>query len=349
MKATFVSSAAVSQAMRYSMLRMQSELVKAQQEVSTGRVADVGLALGARTGQSVSLARDIDRLNGLLDTNGLVDARLTSTQAGLTQLHASAETFLGTLASSFSTSTGATVVRQDAAATLAQLTGILNTGLNGEYLFAGINTDVKPLDDFNAPGSTGKAAFDAAFAGYFGFAETDPQAATISAADMETFMASVVEPQFLGAGWQANWSSATDQTMVTRIGLNETARTSVSGNESGVRKLAMAAAMVQQFVGTGFGAGAEKAVVDRAVALVSEAMAEIADIQSATGLAEQRVAEASERLTMQIDIFERHVLELEAVDPYEASTRVSALLGQIELSYSLTARIQELSLARFLT
>ena len=43
------------------------------------------------------------------------------------------------------------------------------------------------------------------------------------------------------------------------------------------------------------------------------------------------------------------MLELEAVDPYEASTRVSALLGQIELSYSLTARIQELSLARFLT
>lgn len=348
MKVSYVSSAAVSQAMRYSMLRMQAELVKAQQEATTGRVADVGLALGGRTGQSVSLARDIDRLGGLIDSNALVDARLTSTQAGLTQLHDGAQTFFATLTASFSSEVSVGTVRTDAQATLEQLTGILNSSLNGEYLFAGINTDVKPLDDFNMAGSPAKAAFDAAFLAEFGFAQSDPQAAGITAAAMEAFLAGSVEAQFLGAGWSANWSRATDQTMVTRIGLNETARTSVSANESGIRKLAMAAAMVAEFVDRGFSADAEKAVIERAVALVSEAMAEIAQTQSATGLAEQRVAEATERLTVQIDIFERHVIKLEGVDPYEASTRVSALLGQIELSYSLTARINELSLARFL-
>ena len=57
------------------MLRAQSELTKAQKEVSTGRVADVGLALGARTGQSVSFERDLDRLKGIVDSNALVSAR----------------------------------------------------------------------------------------------------------------------------------------------------------------------------------------------------------------------------------------------------------------------------------
>ena len=61
MKASFVSSSAISQAMRYSMLRMQAELAKAEKVVSSGWVADVGLALGARTAQSVSLARDVER------------------------------------------------------------------------------------------------------------------------------------------------------------------------------------------------------------------------------------------------------------------------------------------------
>ncbi len=58
MKASYVSSQAITQALRYSMSRMQSELVVAQKEVATGRVADPGLTLGARTGQSVSLARE---------------------------------------------------------------------------------------------------------------------------------------------------------------------------------------------------------------------------------------------------------------------------------------------------
>ena len=64
MKSTFVSTAAISQAMRYSLMRAQSELTKAQKEVSTGHFADIGLALGSRTGQSVSFERDLERHEG---------------------------------------------------------------------------------------------------------------------------------------------------------------------------------------------------------------------------------------------------------------------------------------------
>ena len=44
----------------------------------------------------------------------------------------------------------------------------------------------------------------------------------------------------------------------------------------------------------------------------------------------------------------RHINLLEAVDPAEASTRISLLLTQIETAYSLTARIQRLSLLNYL-
>jgi flagellar hook-associated protein 3 FlgL len=39
---------------------------------------------------------------------------------------------------------------------------------------------------------------------------------------------------------------------------------------------------------------------------------------------------------------------LEGVDPYEASSRLSALMNQIETAYAMTGRIQKLSLLNYL-
>lgn len=347
MKTSSVSTLSLSQSLRHSLLRNQSELAKAQKEATTGRVADVGLALGARAARSVSFARDMERLGTIIDSNALAASRLSSTQDALGQMADVAQGFLKTLTASTSGSVPATVTLTDARATLEALTAILNTAFSGEYLFAGINTDVTPVNDFDAPASPAKAAFDAAFLAHFGFAQSDPAAQNITAGQMDAFL-TAVEPQFLGAGWQANWSNASDQGIVSRIALNETAETSANANELGIRKLAMAAATIMDLFSGEVGDEARNALVSRAVSLVGESLADIASLQSRLGITETRVKNASERLTMQVDLFERHILDLESVDPYEASTRVSTLLSQIETSYALTARIQQLSLTRFL-
>ena len=166
---------------------------------------------------------------------------------------------------------------------------------------------------------------------------------------MNNFMDTVVEPQFLGAGWQGNWSNATDQGIESRVALNETVQTSVSANNEGIRKLAMAAASVAAMFDSNVGETARNALLTRTVGLVGEAMADIANLRSETGIVENRVKNASDRLNMQVNLFEKNILQLESVDPYEASTRVSSLLTQIETSYALTARIQQLSLVKYLT
>jgi len=349
MKASFVSSAAISQAMRYSLQRMQVQLVGAQKEVSTGRVADAGLALGMRTGQSVSFQRDVDRLQTIVDSNEMIASRLSASQDALSQIITVSQKFLQTLAAGTSGVAADDVVIGEARGTLDGLTSILNSSLRGEYLFAGINTDVNPINDFSNPTSPNKAAFDAAFLAHFGFAQNDPLVAGITAADMDTFLDTVVEPQFLGAGWQTNWSNATDQQIVNRISLNETAPTSVSANQEGLRKVAMAAATLADLYGTDLSDDAREALVNRAIELVSEGLSAIANVQSATGVTENRVARATDRVKMQIDLFKNNILDMEAVDPYEASTRVNSLISQIEVSYALTARIQQLSLVNYLT
>lgn len=349
MKISFVSSAAVSHTMRYQMQRMQADLAASQQEMTSGRVADAGLALGARTGQSVSFARDVERLGGIVDSNSMIASRLSSTQTALSQITEVGRTFLGTLTSANSGDVSAGVARTDAQAMLQSLTSVVNQSLNGEYLFAGINTDVQPLADYTAAGSPAKAAFDAAFLAHFGFAKDDPAAAGIDAGQITAFIDTALDPLFLGAGWSGTWSSATDETIVSRIALNETTQSSVSANNPGVRKLAMAAAMIYELFDSPIGEGARAAVAERAVELVGEALGNIASTQSETGIIEQRVANATERLEMQVSIFKRSILNMEGVDPYEASTRVTALLAQIETSYMITARLQQLSLVRFLT
>jgi flagellar hook-associated protein 3 FlgL len=348
MKATSVSSAGISNAMRYSQMRMQVDLVKAQKELDTGRVADTGLALGARTAQSVTFARDLDRLKTIVDSNGLVTSRLTSTQDALSQVADLVQTLLSSLTSTASGDLTNKITSDSGTAALQSLTSILNTSINGEYLFAGTNTDVKPLDDFTAAGSPAKAAFDASFQTYFGFGQDDPAAANISAADMDNFLTTKIEPQFLDADW-SNWSNATDQPIVSRIALNETTETSVSANTDGIRKFAMAASLVSQLMNSNVSDDAKKTVVTRALSLVGESLSDLGQTRAQTGIVQQRVADANTRMDTQVDLFNKHILDLEGVDPNEAATRVNNLVTHIQTSFALTARIQQLSLLNFLT
>ncbi|CAI2933349.1 flagellar hook-associated family protein [Aminobacter niigataensis] len=350
MKTTFVSSAAVTSALRYSLLRQQSELAKAQKEASSGFVADTGLALGARTAQSVTLHRDLERLGGIVDSNGLVSARLSATQKALTQVGAAAQSFLSSLTSSASGDAAYALTQKSGRATLDTLTSVLNTSLNGEYLFSGTNTDVKPINDFK-PGSATKVAFDAAFAGYFGFNQNHADAQDITAADMNNFMTTVVEPMFLGTGWQAAgspWSNATNQGITSRITLNETTETSVSANNEGIRKIAMSAAIISDLLDSNVGNAARGALVTHAVSSIGEAISDIGQLEAQTGIIEQRVKSATDRINVQVDLYERYILDTEGVDYYVASARVADLVSQIDRSYALTARIQQLSLMKYL-
>lgn len=349
MKTSFVSSSAVSQALRYQMLRMQAELVQKQQEASSGKVADAGIALGARVGRTVSLERDIQHLKGIIDSNSLASNRLSATQEALTGVTEVAQKFLSTLMASASGVENTAVMQSEARSALDSLTSLLNTSLNGEYLFAGIDTDARPINDFSDPASANRVLFDQAFTGFFGFAPSDPQSAGITAAQMETFLDTEVEPQFLGTGWTDNWSTASDQKIVSRILPNDTAETSVTANTDGARRLMMAAASISAMLEGPLGSEAQGVLYNRAIALVGAGIADVANVAGQAGVAQNRVDDASERLSAQVDLSKKFLHTLEGVDPYEAATRVNDLLTQIETSYALTARIQQLSLIRYLS
>ncbi len=186
MKTTFISTQAVSSATRLSIMKMQAELAKNSKELGSGRWADVGLELGNKTGRTVSLRQDFARLDSIEDTNGLVSSRLDGSQAALEGVLKMAQDFSASLIGVRTGDTGADVIQDEAKNNLQALIASLNTSIDGEYLFAGIDTDVRPVTDYFAtpitPGTGPKAAVDDAFLTAFGIAQNDPAAVNITPA-----------------------------------------------------------------------------------------------------------------------------------------------------------------------
>lgn len=344
MKVSFVSSQAISQALRYQTLRMQAEIVKGQTETTTGRHADVGLALGALSGQTFSMAREIERIDGVIDANQLAKSRLSTTQVGLQQITEEAEKLIEGLVTARGDVGSGNIVRQQAKEVLGAVTSILNTQMSGQYIFAGINTDAKPITNYFDADSEARDAFESAFTLAF------PEPEDASADDILAFLEeNAVQEQFFGDGWNENWSNAADQQIISRITLGETAETSVSANNDAMRKIAMAASTIYTMLEAPLGQEARNAVLDKGMELLGSAIVDLANQQSFTGITEARIDSANERLSMQKDIFTRSISDMEGVDPYEALTNVNSLMAQLEISYAMTGRMQQMSLLRFLS
>ena len=97
MKTTHISTSALSEATRLSLVKLQAKLAQAQKEVTTGRLADVGLTLGYQTGQTISLRQDHARLQAITDTNAVTATRLDASQSSLQALAETSQKFLDQL------------------------------------------------------------------------------------------------------------------------------------------------------------------------------------------------------------------------------------------------------------
>lgn len=349
MKTSYISTSAISAATRSSVIKTQEKLAAAQKEVTTGRLADVGASLGYKTGQTISLRQDYARLKTIIDTNAVVSTRLSASQAALKSLSDDAQLFVGQLIGARNAESGPTVVQAQAKAALVSFTNTINTALDGAHLFAGINADVKPITDYYAnPTAQNRQSVADAFLASFGTTTGDPAIAAISAADMQTFLDGNFASLFEDPAWGADWSAAADQNAKSRISTSELIETSTNANTVAIRKLAKAFAMVADLGVDKLNRSAYAAVIDTAIRLAGEAVQDLAKEQARLGTAQERIKSANDRMSIQTNIMATHINLLERVDPFEASTRVAAIMTQVETAYAMTARIQNLSLLKYL-
>ncbi|MCY1707176.1 flagellar hook-associated family protein [Pannonibacter sp. SL95] len=349
MKTSYISTFTLSDSSRSLLQRQTANLAKLQIEISSGRKADIGLDLGARTGEAVSVRAEHTRLDAMIDTNALTASRLDVTQAALKDLLTTTQESLATLVAVRDSNGSASVAKGQAEGSLKLLISRLNTQLGGTYIFSGINTDAKPVTDYFAtPASASKTAVDAAFTGAFGFNQSNPGVATITPAAMTAFLNGPFDALFADPQWGATWSTATNQTMTSQISPAESLNSSVSANEKPMRQLAAAFTMMADLGAEGLGKETYKVVVDKAISLLGEAVVGVTNLKGEVGLAQSRVSAASDRLEVQTNILNKRVNSLELVDKEETAVRLNTAITQLETTYAVSSRIQRLSILNFL-
>jgi flagellar hook-associated protein 3 FlgL len=351
MKTSFISNLAVTNSMRQSVNQVQNELVDAQREVVTGRYNNLGEVLGGTTSRSLNLHRDVSMMNNILTTNSVVTQRLSSAQMAMQTISDAGQTGLNTLVALAGSTdkTQLSTAVQTLSDVLDQFTDAANTSVNGEYVLAGINTDDKPMGSYLSDDTGAKTAFDTAFQGYFGFSQSDPAAAGIDPTQMQDFITNTVEPMFLDPtasnyAWSTNWSSASDTPMTSRISKAEVVQTSTSVNAQGFKYLAMGAVVGMELMNLPVSSDTRAVVTNAAINYMGQAINGVDQERTELGLSENRVSMANETLQAQVNIVKLNLDDLEGVDVYDASTRITALTNQMEISYNLTARLSQLSL-----
>jgi flagellar hook-associated protein 3 FlgL len=347
MRTAFISTQALSTTLRSTVMQGQISLAEATTEATTGRHADVGEKLGALVGRDFSLRSDYERVSNLIDTNEIVAGRLDSTQEAISSLMEVAKTFNQQLYAARNTDGGANVLLPNAKTNMASLVDTLNTTLNGQYLFAGINTAVAPMSDY--AGSAAETAVDNAFLAYFGFPQSNTTAvAGITPAQMQDFLDTTFDAVFQDPSWSTNWSTASDQNTTSRISTTQVVETSGNANETGFRKLAAAYTMVLSLGGVALNQGAFQTMVDAASAKIGSAIYDLSLTGGRLGTSQQQIKDASERMAIQKDLFTSQINKMEAVDPAAASVRVTSLQNQIDMALRLTSELHRLSLVNYL-
>jgi flagellar hook-associated protein 3 FlgL len=342
MKTTSISSASISTGMQLTVQNSQVEIAKLQTESVTGTYADVGLELGTRTSTSIDYSRETARLQSITDANSLAEQRMSQSQLALTQISDSAQSLLDSnvALSGSSDSSSLQVASDTATSMLENFVSYANASINGEYIFSGINTDAQTVDDSFISDVT--SDFNTAFEDFKtanGIVSNDE----VSGEQMTTFLSDYSET----FDW-SSYTNASDTAMTSRISTSETVATSTSANSDGFKNLVLSALMTSQLVNSGLNSDALASLNTQATSLAGLAISGVTSQASLIGLSQERVEKANEAMSAQMSIIDTQLSGLVGVDTYDASVRLNTLLTQVETSYTITAKIQELSLVNFL-
>nr|BAT30844.1 flagellar hook-associated protein L [Fulvimarina pelagi] len=322
----------------------------AQKEVSTGRYADVGKSLGTSVARTISMRAELSNLEKLTTANTAIGQRFETMQAALGSVAETGESLLSSLISGSGTSVGFDINQRSATANIGQLVGALSGSFGSRYIFSGAKTDTPPIKADLAADYGTSAAFasvDAAWQAYV-TANAGGDPAQITAAQMESFLANEFEAVFDDANWAANWSDASDNQTVSRIGENDMMRSSASANDQSFRNIMKSYVMLSNFSGESLADETRQVLASSSIETLSKGLSQLTDLRSDIGLGEERIERANEGLKVQTAILKIGIGEEEEIDIYEAKTRIDSLMNTLEMSYALTARVSRLSLLNFL-
>lgn len=352
-----VSTLQLSMSNRTYVAKATKMLQQAGEELSNGVKSDVFGELGARAAQLLSLRAREENTQAYITSNEILGSKLQAMLTSVDAVRGETQSVLEVaLVNASRPSTGATALQDEARAALESVVATLNISYNGDYLFAGIDSDTTPLNRWNeasdATGTSPAAALGAIVgSGPTSAAEADDMIARIDAffASANSDPAENFEGTFFGGTPLLEAGGTPAGRITARIDEGQALEYGVQANDDGFREMLKGLAMLaitdvskisDETAYAHWMEGVNKALSGG----LDGALQASADI----GFNQQVVETTQTRLNDLSLVQKKQISTYESVDPYEAATMVKTLETQLDAAYSVTARLSQLSLLKFL-
>ena len=349
-----ISSLTLSNFSRSTIQRVQTQLADAQKELNTGRHADVGMTLGYVTGSAVTYHTQESSLQSMLDTNKLTSNRFNLMSNALTAMRNGQDDYSKALMNGTATGTGVSALQTSATQGLQQILGAINTADGRAYVFSGTHSDTQPVKSDTTAMTAFNADVKAKFLSALGIGDVsqatgDQVKAYFSDAGYVLPPATTARSfkQDFDASWQTI-ATAADGVSTVNISKSETIETSISANQAAFKNSVAAYAMVSALGVDQMGESARKELTLAAQSKLKAGQDGIVKIQADLGVRQNRVSAANDMLTKQKDLVADAYGRLENVDSTEASLLVNQLMTQLNVSFAVTGKLQNLSLLNYL-
>jgi len=306
-------------------LNTQSRMADLQIQVSSGQKAQRYTGIASDAHRLISLQDAHSRTAQYLQTNQIVDSRLTTMEANISQMFDAATRFRTLLVNALNNNNGDVLpIATDAANFKEQFANLLNVQVDSRYLFAGSRTDTAPVDlnGWSVPPNL-----------------TPPLTLPLPQYKSEYYK---------GDGVQQAAEIDTDQTIDYGITADEDAFDYVlramhyvetTGSPPDRDTLETALALVNTALGTSTPDPA------RGAPAISR---DLADLRSLVGTSRSAIEQANTRhndFTLQL---EQNIGDIQSVDVAQALTELSSRQTQLQASYMTLSRLSQLSLLEFL-
>ena len=350
-----ITSLGVALGRQLTLQNLQGELATLTSEMSSGKKADPSKELGVGVSVLYKLYTDVQQGDAIRSVGTMAGQRLETMQTALSstgKLLGSMAT-VGLQAVNISASGSQAIVATQARDTMASLVTLLNTQVDGEAVFAGTDSGKAPMLPSSVGLAGSRAVLDASNAG-LPLDETDVPALLTGMNDL--FNVTVGAPPALSYEnlFYASRSKTGDVPSQIRIGAGETLNYDVRGDNPGFKD-AFQALSLMSLLDAKNAAGvdmldedAKALVLEKANSLLGKAQSLLTTVAGELGVKQQRLESVSDIQDKAVSAATAQINTLEGVDYYTASDRISSLEIQLKATYSITAKLSDLSLVNYL-
>ncbi|WP_057466031.1 flagellin [Pseudovibrio sp. POLY-S9] len=343
------------------LIEHRARLDKAVIENASKKHADFGLTLGAQTGMTTSFRSEYSQMVSQLNTNKQLITRLEVMDTALDNVEKSGTDFRSNLIA-LQKDAGTLKTASDLAYTeLGKLTNALNSNVGGVYVFGGINTGSAPVTEFKTnpsdpasdqPEDKIIAAFNTFFSPTTYTDEVGvksiPASGHPTGKDWDGFLESSNFKNIFDATWAPDWTSATVEKMQTTISPGVTTDGSETANSETFQELAKGYAMIAVFGKLDIQKGAEELIFDRAINHLNVGVGKTIDMSANNGAIKANVTRTNTDIEAKRDVLNLRIIDLENVDENRAAVELSQAQTQLEATYSITAKIKDLNIMKYL-